>query len=72
MQVLTTTKRYGLLSEDMDVNGGEFLDGRKTLGELGEDTLELLVNICSGWYAASAVIIRVVSVLCFVYTANSN
>eukprot|EP00911_Craspedida_sp_UC1_P001993 UC1_evm1s1537 len=48
IKVLTTSKRYALLSEDMDVNAGTFLDGHQTLAELGQETLELFRRVASG------------------------
>jgi altronate dehydratase len=47
IKIVTTTERYNLLSQDMDVNAGAYLDGTP-LPELGQQTLDLAVNIASG------------------------
>jgi hypothetical protein len=48
VKVLTTTTRYELLSKDMDVNAGSYLDGTRTMAELGEDTLKYILRAASG------------------------
>eukprot|EP00730_Choanoeca_flexa_P001769 TRINITY_DN10775_c0_g1_i2.p1 TRINITY_DN10775_c0_g1~~TRINITY_DN10775_c0_g1_i2.p1 ORF type:complete len:999 (+),score=247.95 TRINITY_DN10775_c0_g1_i2:14-3010(+) len=50
IKVLTTSKRYELLSDDMDVNAGLFLDGKLTLAQLGEQTFKQFVGAASGQY----------------------
>ena len=47
IKFVTTTARYELLSADMDVNAGAYLDG-EPLDELGARTLDLTVNVASG------------------------
>ena len=47
VKIVTTTRRYELLSRDMDVNAGRYLDGT-SMDELGEDTLDLTVRVASG------------------------
>ena len=47
IKVMTTTERFGLLSREMDVNAGAYLDG-KTMEDLTAETLDLLVDIASG------------------------
>ncbi|MCY3572708.1 MAG: UxaA family hydrolase [Chloroflexi bacterium] len=47
IKFVTTTARYKLLSQDMDVNAGAYLDG-EALDELGARTLDLTVDIASG------------------------
>ena len=47
IKIVTTTARYGLLRNDMDVNAGEYLDGAP-LNELGARTLDLTVRVASG------------------------
>ena len=44
---MTTTARFNLLSHDMDVNAGEYLDGAP-LAELGARTFDLTLNVASG------------------------
>ena len=48
VKVLTTTTRYELLSKDMDINAGSYLDGSRTMAELGEDTLKYILRAASG------------------------
>ena len=47
IKFVTTSARYELLSRDMDVNAGAYLDGRP-LDELGAETLDMTVNVASG------------------------
>ena len=47
IKIVTTTTRYNLLKNDMDVNAGEYLDGTP-LDELGARTLDLTVDVASG------------------------
>ncbi|MFQ5740366.1 MAG: UxaA family hydrolase [Acidobacteriota bacterium] len=47
LKIITTTRRYRLLTHEMDVNGGDYLDGTR-LEELGRRTLELAVRVASG------------------------
>ena len=47
LKVVTTTRRYNLLPDEMDVNAGEFLDGRP-LDVLGQEMLERTIDIASG------------------------
>jgi len=47
IKVVTTTDRYNLLSSDMDVNAGRYLDG-ESLDDVGADTLDLTVDVASG------------------------
>lgn len=47
VKVVTTTERYNLLSKDMDVNAGKYLDGM-SMDELGKDTFELTLRVASG------------------------
>jgi len=47
IKVVTTTARYALLREDMDVNAGAYLDGTP-MDKLGHQLLELTVNVASG------------------------
>ena len=47
IKMVTTTERYNLLSQEMDVNAGLYLDGMP-LPELGQQTLDLAVNVASG------------------------
>ena len=47
IKVMTTTPRFELLSQEMDVNAGAYLDG-KTMAQLRDESLDLLVEIASG------------------------
>ena len=47
IKIVTTTGRYELLSKDMDVNAGAYLDGTP-MEELGESMLDLTVDVASG------------------------
>ena len=47
IKIMTTSQRYQLLNHEMDVNAGEYLDGRP-LDDLGGAMLDLTVEIASG------------------------
>ncbi|MEM7533647.1 MAG: UxaA family hydrolase [Chloroflexota bacterium] len=47
IKVMTTTQRFELLSNEMDVNAGAYLDGT-SMDDLTAETLDLLVEIASG------------------------
>jgi len=47
LKVVTTTRRYELLSKDMDINAGAYQDGL-SMDDLGAQTLDLTVNVASG------------------------
>ncbi len=47
IKIVTTTQRFELLSRDMDVNAGRYLDGMP-MDELGAETLELTRRAASG------------------------
>src|ERR687897_1041843 len=47
IKVVTTTGRYDLLSKDMDVNAGAYLDGTP-MKELGRETFERTLRAASG------------------------
>lgn len=47
LKIVTTTERYHLLANEMDVNAGRFLDG-EPLDDLGEETFELTLRVASG------------------------
>ena len=47
IKVMTTTPRFELLSKEMDVNAGAYLDGT-SMDQLCEESLDLLVEIASG------------------------
>jgi len=47
IKIVTTTQRYELLSREMDVNAGRYLDGTP-MDELGAETLELTRRAASG------------------------
>lgn len=47
VKIVTTTRRFELLSEEMDVNAGAYLDG-VPMEELGRRMLELTIEVASG------------------------
>ncbi len=47
IKIVTTSGRYDLLSNDMDVNAGRYLDGTP-LPEVGQDLLDLATSVASG------------------------
>ncbi|HEY8287052.1 MAG TPA: UxaA family hydrolase, partial [Chloroflexota bacterium] len=47
IKIVTTTGRYELLSREMDVNAGAYLDGTP-MDELGGEMLDLTVEVASG------------------------
>lgn len=47
IKIVTTTRRYKLLTQEMDVNAGAYLDGTP-MDELGAQMLELTLAIASG------------------------
>ena len=47
IKMVTTTERYELLSDEMDVNAGEYLDG-VSMDDLGQHTFELTGSVASG------------------------
>jgi altronate dehydratase len=47
IKMVTTTRRYKLLTREMDVNAGAYLDGMP-MDELGAKTLDLTVAVASG------------------------
>ena len=47
IKIITTTGRYEMLTKDMDVNAGAYLDGTP-MAELGESMLDLTVDVASG------------------------
>jgi len=47
IKIVTTTKRYEMLSGEMDVNAGAYLDG-ESMDELGQRTLDLTLRTASG------------------------
>ncbi len=47
IKFVTTTKRYEMLSGEMDVNAGAYLDG-ESMEELGRQTLDLTLRAASG------------------------
>ncbi len=47
IKIVTTTRRYKLLSHEMDVNAGAYLDGAP-MDELGAQMFDLTIDIASG------------------------
>jgi altronate hydrolase len=48
VKLATNTPMYRRLTEDMDINCGEILDGTATMGEMGERIFELMLRVASG------------------------
>eukprot|EP01051_Picozoa_sp_SAG22_P012473 SAG22_NODE_1301_length_4800_cov_6.150394_4_plen_110_part_00 len=44
IKVLTTTGRFSILSNDIDINAGRYLDGELPLEALGEEVFEQLIR----------------------------
>ncbi|MFZ0544175.1 MAG: UxaA family hydrolase, partial [Candidatus Promineifilaceae bacterium] len=51
IKIVTTSERYALLSEDMDINAGQYLDGTP-LETLGQQSFEYMTAVISGKAAA--------------------
>ena len=47
VKIVTTSERYQLLAEDLDVNAGAYLDGTP-MGELGQELFERTLRVASG------------------------
>jgi altronate dehydratase len=47
IKVVTTTRRFQLLAEDMDINAGRYLEGMP-MEELGRQTFDYMLQIASG------------------------
>ncbi len=47
IKIVTTNERFKLLEKDMDVNAGAYLEG-KSMDDLGQETLELMLEVASG------------------------
>jgi altronate dehydratase len=47
IKIVTTSERYGLLENDMDVNAGRYLDGQ-ALEDVAQDTFDLTLQVASG------------------------
>lgn len=47
LKVVTTTRRFELLANDMDINAGQYQDGL-SMEELGNQSFELMLQIASG------------------------
>lgn len=47
IKVVTTTARFKLLENDMDINAGSYLDG-VSMDDLGKEALDYLVDVASG------------------------
>jgi altronate hydrolase len=48
VKLATNTAMYQRMSEDMDLNCGRIADGEATVGEVGREIYELLVEVASG------------------------
>ena len=47
IKIVTTSNRYKMLTEEMDINAGRFQDGEE-LADLGREYFAWMVNVCSG------------------------
>jgi len=47
IKIVTTTDRYRMMPDDMDVNAGKYLDGMP-MDDLKDETLELMLKVASG------------------------
>ncbi len=47
IKIVTTSERYALLENDMDVNAGRYLDG-EPLADVAKDTFELTLRVATG------------------------
>ncbi len=48
IKLATNTPMYSRLSEDMDVNCGQVLDGAKSVDEMGEEIFQTILRVASG------------------------
>lgn len=48
MKLLTTSKRYHRLAKDLDINAGEYLDG-KSLDQLTLETYQYVHHVAEGF-----------------------
>ena len=48
VKLATNTPMFNRLSEDMDINCGEILDGTSTLREMGQRIFDLMLRVASG------------------------
>ena len=53
IKLATNTPMYERLSEDMDINCGEILDGKASVQEMGQKIFELFLRTASGEYSKS-------------------
>ncbi len=51
VKVVTTTGRYNLMPDEMDINAGRYLDG-EPLDVLGEEAFRLICSTAEGWRTA--------------------
>ena len=47
IKIVTTTDRYNLLKDDMDVNAGQYQDGAP-LEQIGQEMFQLTLDVASG------------------------
>lgn len=47
IKIMTSTPRYKMLTQEMDVNAGRYMDGTP-MEELGRETFELMLRVASG------------------------
>jgi altronate hydrolase len=48
IKLATNTPMYNRLAEDMDINCGEILEGKATLGEVAQKIFDLMLRTASG------------------------
>ncbi|ETX10212.1 D-galactarate dehydratase [Marinomonas ushuaiensis DSM 15871] len=53
IKLATNSVMYNRISEDMDINCGQIVDGNSTISQIGEEILEKIIEIASGSQSAS-------------------
>ena len=48
IKLASNTKMYRSLMDDMDVNCGNLIDGKATIGEMGEEIFRVILETASG------------------------
>jgi altronate hydrolase len=56
IKLATNSPMYHRLTDDMDINCGEILDGTATLQEMGQKIFELFLKVASGEQSKSEVL----------------
>ena len=48
IKIATNTEMFDRMREDMDINAGKILDGESSIAEVGQDILDILIDVASG------------------------